>query len=513
MSVIIVVHDFKRIVRVEGSILESVDPKNKLTQQIIELSQKNKDSRIVWVHKDYYQCADMEFIKNYEMLPYEICSFAPEQMDYIPPEIGLVDQSVFVNISKQVKYPTWIMSSIVGLATPDLFKGIDIELLHQVDFDFFLNVFTKQNMPLGLRCYSQPKLIKKHCDKSFSNKMSAKELFCFLILNNKPFWSYLLAFHFIISFRSEFFGFIGALLVGKKTLNFRNSEWFEETEKINYEIEGESVDVLIPTLGRPEYLREFLNDLKNQTLLPKRVIIIEQRPKGTVTELNYLVNESWPFQIIHRCIYEFGACNARNIGLKEVKSKWLFFADDDISIEDNFLELTISRLKFNHANCASSRCISSKNDFSINEGFRQWQGFSTNSSIINVEILNIDFDKRFEFGFGEDSDFGMRLRKNGNDVLYFSEPSILHYKAPSGGFRQKIIKPWDSGKIMPKPSPTVMLFNLLHQTPWQRLGYKYIYFLKNLRKKNIPELIGYLKNFQKHWKSSVYWAYRLKESK
>lgn len=110
MSVIIVVHDFKRVERVEGNILESVNPKQNLTQQIIELSQKNRDSRLVWIHKDYYECADIEFITNYDMLTHEICSFAPEQMDYIRPEIGLVDQSVFVNISKQVKYPTWIMT-------------------------------------------------------------------------------------------------------------------------------------------------------------------------------------------------------------------------------------------------------------------------------------------------------------------------------------------------------------------------------------------------------------------
>ena len=511
MSVITVVHNFKRVISVEGNILESVSPKKNLTQQIIELSQKNRDSRLVWIHKDYYECVDMEFITNYDMLPSEICSFAPEQRDYIRPEIGLVDQSVFVNISKQVKYPTWIMSSIVGLATPDLFKGIDIELLSHVNFDFFLNVFTKQNMPLGLRCYSQPKLMKKQRDKTSSNKMSAKELFCFLKLIYKPFWSVLMAFHFIISFRSEFFGFIGALLVGKKTLNFRNADWLTNTEKINCKIEGESVDVLIPTLGRPEYLHKFLNDLKNQSLLPKRVIIIEQRPKETLTELNHLKDESWPFEVLHHCIHEFGACNARNIGLQDVKSNWLFFADDDISIESDFIEKGLVKLKIQKAKVGVFKVVE-KRGIEKNENW-QWGAFGSGCSMVKTDaIKDTFFDIRFEFGFGEDSDFGVRLRKNGHDIIYFNEPSILHYKAPVGGFRQNIIKPWDLGKIMPKPSPTVMLFNLLHQTPWQQTGYKYIYFLKNIRKKTIPELVGYLKNFQKHWNRSVYWAHRLKES-
>lgn len=397
------------------------------------------------------------------------------------------------------------------MATPDLFKGINIELLNQVDFDFFLNIFTKQNMPLGLRCYSQPKLIKKQRDKTESNKMSAKELFCFLKQNNKPFFSYLLAFHFIISFRSEFFGFIGALLDGKKTLNFRNSEWLKKTKKINYKIEGESVDVLIPTLGRPEYLYKFLNDLRNQSVLPKRVIIIEQRPKETLTELKHLKDESWPFEVLHHCIHEFGACNARNIGLKEVKSDWLFFADDDISIDSHFIEKGLVKLNSQKSKVGVFQVIE-KRGIEKNENW-QWGAFGSGCSLVKTHaIKDTFFDTRFEFGYGEDSDFGMRLRKNGHDIIYFNTPSILHYKAPVGGFRQEIMKPWDYDKYIPKPSPTVMLFNLLHQTPWQRTGYKYIYFLKNLRKKPISELVGYVMNFPKHWNRSGYWANRLKES-
>ncbi len=111
--------------------------------------------------------------------------------------------------------------------------------------------------------------------------MSFSELFYFLKKNYKPFWSYLLSFHFLISLRKEFFDFIDSQFIQKKTLNFRNEGWINNTEIINCKIEGESVDVLIPTLGRPQYLYGFLNDLKNQSLLPKRVIIIEQRPKGS----------------------------------------------------------------------------------------------------------------------------------------------------------------------------------------------------------------------------------------
>jgi GT2 family glycosyltransferase len=37
------------------------------------------------------------------------------------------------------------------------------------------------------------------------------------------------------------------------------------------------------------------------------------------------------------------------------------------------------------------------------------------------------------FGYGEDNDFGMKLRNQGHDVSYLPKPQILHLKAPMGG--------------------------------------------------------------------------------
>ena len=36
----------------------------------------------------------------------------------------------------------------------------------------------------------------------------------------------------------------------------------------------------------------------------------------------------------------------------------------------------------------------------------------------------------YEFGFGEDIDFGMQLRNNGIDIIYLPYPEIIHIKAP-----------------------------------------------------------------------------------
>ena len=97
-------------------------------------------------------------------------------------------------------------------------------------------------------------------------------------------------------------------------------------------------------------------------------------------------------------------------------------------------------------------------------------------------ITDLKFNVAYEFGFGEDNDFGMQLRNRGYDILYVSTSKILHLKAPIGGFRTKPTVLWQDDSIQPKPSPTVMLYKLLHDTKEQLLNYKVTLFFKNLNK-------------------------------
>jgi len=117
----------------------------------------------------------------------------------------------------------------------------------------------------------------------------------------------------------------------------------------------------------------------------------------------------------------------------------------------------------------------------------------------------------YEFGYAEDGDFGMQIRNKGYDVIYLPEPAIMHLKAPMGGFRTKPKLDWHEEPIVPKPSPTVMLFALLHKTKQQLLGYKTTLFFKYYRLQAIKNPWTYFKTFQKQWKVSVKWANELKE--
>src|SRR5690606_29769070 len=59
-----------------------------------------------------------------------------------------------------------------------------------------------------------------------------------------------------------------------------------------------SIDVIIPTMGRPKYLMQVIEDLSLQSLLPKKVIVVEQNPDvNSVSELAELHTKTWPFEI------------------------------------------------------------------------------------------------------------------------------------------------------------------------------------------------------------------------
>jgi len=112
----------------------------------------------------------------------------------------------------------------------------------------------------------------------------------------------------------------------------------------------------------------------------------------------------------------------------------------------------------------------------------------------------------YEFGFGEDSDFGMQLRNQGVDIVYIPEPTIVHLKAPIGGFRTKPVLQWHSDSVQPKPSPTVLLYLLLYYSKQQILGYKTTLFFKFYRHQKIKNPITYSVNFMKQWDKSIYWS-------
>jgi glycosyltransferase involved in cell wall biosynthesis len=502
------IHDDKRVREVFD--LKSNEPVNfshaPIIQVMYALAADNAERFIVWCHINCKNNLNRVFITSIKF-PASMLSYGAHS--YFPDQIGYVEQTPFANPATDVFYPTWMMSSTVGLIHSKQllkFEGI----ADDVDFNYALNSIAKLGMPRGLLCSSEPSLLTSgHSVVQLKSKKA--KLFRFVKQHYSLPWVFLLFLNYSLYERKWlFFSLVQALFYKRRFFRYSIDE-FCETH--NNEGLNTTIDVVIPTIGRSAYLYNVLKDLAAQTLMPQTVILVEQHPDiNSSSALDYLETESWPFRIKHHFIHTLGACQARNIALDEVTSDYVFFADDDIRLGPEILKTAIDTMHLYEIEAATLSCLQDGEIEPIQQVI-QWHTFGSGCGIVKGELVkDLRFNNAFEFGFGEDADYGMQLRKSGADILYFPHCKLQHLKAPIGGFRTKVNFPWENDSILPKPSPTVMLFNLKHLNTKQLLGYKTTLFIKFFKARPQFNILGYLKSMRHRWSRSVYWAQQLQQA-
>ena len=473
------------------------------------IAQKYPNAILVWHDASVKDAVNLEKIAKLLNLKRKLISYNPSS-NYLSSRIGYVEESPFINVNKKVTYPTWQMSSCVGAIYTDTLLQFDSKFFNGKNFDFSLNSIAKHYQSLGLFCYSEPQLL--HSEVNYKAVVASNYiLFQFVKQHYKFVWKYLL---FLDVFLFERNVLIGPLI---QSFFFKNSYYhkliqFEDANAEKYDLKNESIDVIIPTIGRKKCLYDVICDLRNQTHLPKNVIIVEQNPvEGSISDLNFIITEKWPFIIKHTFTHQSGACNARNVALEQITSEWVFFADDDIRIDADFIQKAFVYINDFSAKAVTLSCFQKGEKQSLT-GIFQWGTFGSGCSMVLADSVQYcKFGMGYEFGFGEDGDFGMQLRNKGCDVLYLPEPRMLHLKAPNGGFRTKPTLQWQNESVQPKPSPTIMLYQIMHNTKEQNKGYKTILFFKYYKHQKIKNPILYYIHFQKQWNASVFWANKLKK--
>lgn len=505
---IVVSHDFFNVqsIFVNGK-TTSFDLKLNVGAIVYELALKHPDTIIIWCHDKVKTHLNLEYIQSVFTHDRLLFSYNPLG-NFFSNSIGYVEDNPFINVNKEVQYPTWQMSSYVGAIQSKSILLIKQDFWKIKSFDFCLNSIAKCYQSLGLFCYSDPNILKNN-NITVQNKSSRKELFVFVAQHYKKVWLFLLFFNSVI-FEKKFplSSFLFALLYKKINVNLESLKFEDNSNYID--VKNETIDVIIPTIGRKTYLYNVLCDLKKQTHLPKNVIIVEQNPlKGSESELSYIKDEVWPFEIKHIFTHQTGACQARNKALKEINSKWCFFADDDIVLAEKFLKEAIDNTTKLNVEASIFSCLlpNVENSHLI---ISQSTIFGSGCSIVlSQKLRGLTFNEVLEFGFGEDTEFGLQLRNIGVDIIYFPKPEIIHLKAPMGGFRTKHIQPWELENIQPKPSPTVLYFRKKYYSVEQLNGYKTILFLKFYKSQQIKNPYSYFKEMQKRWDVSCKWANKL----
>ncbi len=487
------------------------DSSHSISNCLHAIANEFPEKKIVWCHLAHKEILNLEAILA--ILHHEkiLLSFSTQNNNYFGRLIGYVEESIFINVNKNVSFTTWQMSSEVGVVSASILNALKKEIPFDYDFDYYLSSLAKLAMPLGLFCYSEPRLLKKP-NSIVLPKANVYTLFRFVKQHYKKRWVFLLFFNvFIYEKKLVILPMLFSLFYKKRNNQsiHLDSITVQSSRKI---IDKGTLDVIIPTIGRKEYLYDVLKDFAKQTQLPHKIIIVEQNPlAGSISELDYITSDKWPFLIHLIFTHQAGACNARNLALAQTVSEWVFLADDDNRFESNLIQTVFDAIK-QFGNEVVTTSYPQINEIKKYKKVIQWPAFGAGNSFAKKSLLDqVHFTKALEFGYGEDSDFGMQLRNLGKDVLYFPQAEILHLKAPIGGFRTKPVLRWYTDKIQPKPSPTVLFYILTHNTKEQFLGYKTNLFIKYYFRQTIKNPFRYYAQFQKQWKQSVFWANELKK--
>ena len=280
---------------------------------------------------------------------------------------------------------------------------------------------------------------------------------------------------------------------------------------------------------RQEMTSNLLKDLSVQSYPPTQVIVVDATP-----ELERQVNiydGIYSFELIVQWQETKGSCRARNEALERVTGEFIIFGDDDIKIKKDFVENHIRFLQTYQADACNGLDIMADHPDQdlidldrklkkLNPSFFRTgvsQSFNNANSCVRREWIDkIGFnDINFDGGYGEDSDYGLRLVKAGAVLMYNPFSVNLHLKPAKGGYRfwgaesKKVgitrkKQPWEGDRpvtnILPVPSPTISYFNLKHFTEEQRREYRKIYFLKKFTKNGVRGCWNALKNYSHHRK-------------
>jgi glycosyltransferase involved in cell wall biosynthesis len=507
---IIICHIHEKVTSISYKNIELPFKETNLTKLVFELSKIYPENWVIWCEQALKNEINREEFSNIFHHEKMLVTYSLTGKYVISDMIQYIDITLFSNPNRNVRFASYLMSSEVGGVHASVLNTIEDSINKNDSFAYFLCSLAKMAMPLGLFCYSDPQLLKNTTKKIGNITPKLNLDYRFISEHWKKQWLIILFLNILIfEKRVTLLPFINSLFYKRRKLNesIFDDILIKSSKQI---VTSTEIDVVIPTIGRKQYLYDVLIDFSKQTILPKKVIIVEQNPiLNSVSELDYLENETFPFEIKHIFTHKTGACNARNVALNETSCDWIFLADDDIRVSELFFNNVMSIIKSTPMNAFSVSCLQ-KNQKKEFQRTIQTDLFGSGCSFIQKKIVqSCRFDVNFEHGFGEDNDFGMQIRNLGEDVFYAGNIDILHLKAPIGGFRTKPKLKWKDEVIPPKPSPTVMLFKIKYNTKKQILGYKTFLILSFYKLQKIRNPVKYIQYFNQQWEVSIKWANKL----
>tara|TARA_B100000900_G_scaffold272898_1_gene233117 strand:+ start:1803 stop:2672 length:870 start_codon:yes stop_codon:yes gene_type:complete len=128
--------------------------------------------------------------------------------------------------------------------------------------------------------------------------------------------------------------------------------------------------VVVCTYNRHNLVERCLKNILANTLLPNKIIVVDQNLNFLTRDkiINFFKNNNFKNYIIIRNLDKRGLTKSKNISLKYICTKYVFFIDDDIMIKNNYFYENI-KLLFKKKGHGSSGVMSNYKSGSINDFF------------------------------------------------------------------------------------------------------------------------------------------------
>lgn len=196
-----------------------------------------------------------------------------------------------------------------------------------------------------------------------------------------------------------------------------------------------TVSVLAPTLDRYSYLKNELDQLSVQTIMPLEVLVTDQTDdarRQTIDANEYTaINLRWFPQS------EKGQCIAWNKLIEEAKGEYLLFLGDDAdNITPDFIEKLLGTAQYYNADMVASNVVElGLPPKPVNPFYYMSDTFPITLIRREVVVKAGGMDMFFNRNIRADYDLALRCHQLGAFMVFDSSALIDHHRAPVGGLR------------------------------------------------------------------------------
>jgi glycosyltransferase involved in cell wall biosynthesis len=232
------------------------------------------------------------------------------------------------------------------------------------------------------------------------------------------------------------------------------------------------VTVVLPTLGRYELLRPLLGQLREQTVTPVEILVVDQNDADRRDEALYAEFADAGVVPVYQDVR--GQWIARNAAVQRAKGDWIAFLDDDSEIGPDFIEAHLEGMARYGADLSTGASLAvvgapvpdNYGFFRVADQWDSGNGLCRRSLFADLGL----FDEQFDRQRRGDAEFGLRVQLAGGLVLHNPHAVRIHLKATEGGLRA--YGSWDGfrrkTRTGPLPVPSMLYYTARYHTPRQQ---------------------------------------------